>query len=230
MDGEAGWWTTCGNIGLPPLARVMGMGRQQQQCYMKVQEYTACTRLDCCKHLHKLCLHNPCHHGWGPDSVSLAIRRSLPAAWLALLLTKAGDAESNPGPTTHINKHTPVMWICDLCHKQINKKQTSIRCNHTHNTHWVYLKYTHIQLRQYKPDWRCTIHTPTQNVTTTQLPITNNHHPPTQKQQSTKGQKHRHTSNQHKRHQKQNRGTKKPSTQHPSGHHHNTRNKTHKES
>ena len=29
MDGEAGWWTTCGNIGLPPLARVMGVGRQQ---------------------------------------------------------------------------------------------------------------------------------------------------------------------------------------------------------
>ena len=24
MDGEAGWWTTSRNIGLPPLARVMG--------------------------------------------------------------------------------------------------------------------------------------------------------------------------------------------------------------
>ena len=32
MDGEAGWWTTSGNIGLPPLARVMGVGRQQQHC------------------------------------------------------------------------------------------------------------------------------------------------------------------------------------------------------
>ena len=31
MDGEAGWWTTSGNIGLPPLARVMGVGRPQQQ-------------------------------------------------------------------------------------------------------------------------------------------------------------------------------------------------------
>ena len=29
MDGEAGWWTTSGNIGLPPLARVMGVGTQQ---------------------------------------------------------------------------------------------------------------------------------------------------------------------------------------------------------
>ena len=27
MDGEAGWWTTSGNIGLPPLARAMGVGR-----------------------------------------------------------------------------------------------------------------------------------------------------------------------------------------------------------
>ena len=30
MDGEAGLWTTSGNIGLPPLAMVMGVGRQQQ--------------------------------------------------------------------------------------------------------------------------------------------------------------------------------------------------------
>ena len=33
MDGEAGWWTTSGNIGLPPLARAMGVGRQQQSKY-----------------------------------------------------------------------------------------------------------------------------------------------------------------------------------------------------
>ena len=30
MDGEAGWWTTSGNIGLPPLAKVTRAGRQQQ--------------------------------------------------------------------------------------------------------------------------------------------------------------------------------------------------------
>ena len=87
---------------------------------------------------------------------------------LALLLTKAGDVESNPGPTTH----TPVIWMCDHCHKQINKKQASIRCNHTHNTHCVHLNCTPIKQRPYKPDWRYTIHTPTQNVTTT--PITDN--------------------------------------------------------
>ena len=31
MNGEPGWWTTSGKIGLPPLARVMGVGRQKQQ-------------------------------------------------------------------------------------------------------------------------------------------------------------------------------------------------------
>ena len=27
MDGEAGWWTTSGKIGFPPLTRVKGVGR-----------------------------------------------------------------------------------------------------------------------------------------------------------------------------------------------------------
>ena len=36
MDGEAGWWTTSGNIGLPPLARVMGVGREQQHDILKI--------------------------------------------------------------------------------------------------------------------------------------------------------------------------------------------------
>ena len=36
MDREAGWWTTSGNIGLPPLANVMGVGRKQQlACFRK---------------------------------------------------------------------------------------------------------------------------------------------------------------------------------------------------
>ena len=104
-------------------------------------------------------------------------------------------------------RHVPVIintfqsWICDLCHKQIKKQQTSIRCN---PTYWVHLNCTQIKQRQYKPDWRCTIHTPTQIVTTTPSPDNTT---TTHRQQSTKGQKHRLTSNQHKRHQKQNRGT-----------------------
>ena len=46
MDGKAGWWTTSGNIGLPPLARVMGVGRQQQQGS------------------HKKCTHGPIRISW----------------------------------------------------------------------------------------------------------------------------------------------------------------------
>ena len=99
------------------------------------QEDTAYTKLEYCRHLHNLCLHNCCPQRWGPDSILWASRPSIPAAWLALLFTKTGDVESNPGPTTHTNKHTPVIWIRDLYHKQIHKKQTLIRCNHTHNTH-----------------------------------------------------------------------------------------------
>ena len=37
------------------------------------------------------------------------------AGWQALLLTKAGDVESNPGPTTTYKQ----VWICDICNKQI---------------------------------------------------------------------------------------------------------------
>ena len=48
-----------------------------------------------------------------------------PAGWMALLLTKAGDVETSPGPTT---SHKRV-WICDICYKQIHvRKQISIRC------------------------------------------------------------------------------------------------------
>ena len=49
-----------------------------------------------------------------------------PASWLALLLTKAGDVETIPSPTTSNTR----VWICDICYKQIHvMKQISIRCN-----------------------------------------------------------------------------------------------------
>ena len=40
MDREAGWWATIGNIGLPPLARVMGVGRQHElhEDYIEIDE------------------------------------------------------------------------------------------------------------------------------------------------------------------------------------------------
>ena len=45
-------------------------------------------------------------------TVLWACRPCGPAGWLALRLTKAGDVETNPGPTT-LNKK---VWICDICH------------------------------------------------------------------------------------------------------------------
>ena len=68
-------------------------------------------------------------------TVFWACRSCGPAGWLALLLTKAGDVETNPGPTT-LNKK---VWICYICHKQIHvRKQISIRCNRIE--HWVRLR------------------------------------------------------------------------------------------
>ena len=44
MDGEAGWWNTSENIGLLPLARVMGVGRQQQHLLKIVKTMTTSYR------------------------------------------------------------------------------------------------------------------------------------------------------------------------------------------
>ena len=58
----------------------------------------------------------PAPSNGGPIYRFWACRPCGPAGWLALLLTKAGDVETNPGPTT-VNKKA---WICDICHKQNN--------------------------------------------------------------------------------------------------------------
>ena len=76
-----------------------------------------------------------------------------PAGWLALLLTKAGDVETNPGPPT-LNKK---VWICDICHRQTHvRKQISIRCNRIE--HWVHLRCAGIRQAQYTDTWTCHLH------------------------------------------------------------------------
>ena len=71
----------------------------------------------------------------GPITVFWACRPRRPTGWLALLLTKAGDVNTNPGPTT-LNKK---VRICDICQKQIHvRNQISIRCNRIE--HWVHLR------------------------------------------------------------------------------------------
>ena len=79
-----------------------------------------------------------------------ACRPCGPAGWLALLLSKAGDVETNPDPTTL----TKQVWICDTCHKQIHvRKQISIRCNRI--KHWVHLRCAGICQAQYTDTWTC---------------------------------------------------------------------------
>ena len=81
----------------------------------------------------KLCRTSPPPAIGARFTVFWACRPCGPAGWLALLLTKAGDVETNPGPTT-LNKK---VWICDICHRQIHvRKQISIRCNRIE--HWVH--------------------------------------------------------------------------------------------
>ena len=88
-----------------------------------------------------------------PITVLGASRLCRPAGWLAMLLIKAGDVETNPGPTT-IHKQ---VRICDICHRQTQvRKQISVMCNRIEQ--WVRLRYAGIRLAQYTDTWTCHKH------------------------------------------------------------------------
>ena len=55
----------------------------------------------------------------GPNYRFWTSRPCEPAVWLALLLTKEGDVETNPVPTTS----SKLVWICDICYKQIHVRK-----------------------------------------------------------------------------------------------------------
>ena len=118
--------------------------RKRDEDWVKAPNDTAYKRWSCHsghKLLCKLCLTSPPQQ-WGPDLPFWGACG--PAGWLALLLTKAGDVETNPGPTA-LNKK---VWIYDICHKQIHvRKQISIRCNRIE--HWVHLRCAGIRQAQY---------------------------------------------------------------------------------
>ena len=60
---------------------------------------------------------------WVADLPFLCARRPCePAGWLALLLIKLGDVETNQGPTT---THKQV-WTCDICHNLGRQQHDSI--------------------------------------------------------------------------------------------------------
>ena len=62
----------------------------------------------------KLC-RPPAPSNWGIINVFWASRPCRPTGWLAMLLIKADDVETNPGPTTTCKQ----VWICDICHRQM---------------------------------------------------------------------------------------------------------------
>ena len=75
------------------------------------------------------------------------------AGWLAMLLIKAGNVETNPGPTTTRKQ----VWICDIYHRHIQvRTQISIRYNMIE--HWVHLRCAGIRLAQYTDTWTCHQH------------------------------------------------------------------------
>ena len=106
------------------------------------------------KLLYKLCrTFPPAPRNGGSIYLFWASRPCGPVGWLPLLLTKAGDVETNPGPTI---SHKRV-WICDICYKQIYvRKQISIRCNRIE--YWVHLRCAGIRQAQYTDTWTCHLH------------------------------------------------------------------------
>ena len=104
---------------------------------------------------------SPAPRNGGPIYHFLASRPCKPVVWLALLLIKAGDVETNPRPATssrqiHVRQpHTKS--FCDICHKQIHvTKHISIWCNMIE--HCVHLGCTDIRQAQYTYTWTFHIH------------------------------------------------------------------------
>ena len=80
--------------------------------------------------------------------------------WLAMLLIKASDVDTNPGPTTTRKQ----VWICNICHRRIQvRKQISIRCHRIE--HWVHLRCAGICLAQYIDTWTCHQHREARHTT-----------------------------------------------------------------
>ena len=65
------------------------------------QEDTACTRLEYCRDLHKLCLHNLCPQRWGP--IPFFGRRSLPPGWLFSSQKRGTSSQILARPHTQTN-------------------------------------------------------------------------------------------------------------------------------
>ena len=79
--------------------------------------------------------------------------------WVPMLLLLGGDVETNPGPTTY------------TCKTNINKRQTSIQCNNR-SKHWIHLKCSGIQLKEYNQTFTCSLHSDQDTSTNSDLSST----------------------------------------------------------
>ena len=111
---ETGWWTTSGNIGLPPLARVLGVGRQQ-----RVQHPSLRTPADGIPHLigtlfyvkHLLSISSSQLCKVGPRLFNcFTSTLSMPAAFL--FLCTAIPFRYSPSEKGNVNVTSPVTSVC----------------------------------------------------------------------------------------------------------------------
>ena len=105
-----------------PISLLSVIAKTLEKSLLPAPNDTAYKRWSChseLKLLCKLCRTSPAPAMGARFTVFWACRPCGHAGWLALLLTKAGDVETNPGPTT-LNKK---VWICDICHKQIHVRK-----------------------------------------------------------------------------------------------------------
>ena len=82
------------------------------------------------------CVKNSLTYRWGSNSVFLA-SRSPPHGWLCFSQMRQTSSQILTGLCRHTSIHS----------QSHGQKQTSIRCNHTHNTYWEHLKCTQVEMQ-----------------------------------------------------------------------------------
>ena len=92
------------------------------------------------------------HRNGGPIDRFGTTRPCGPTGWLALLLIKAGNVETNSGSTTTTTRKQ--VWIFDICHRQIHvRMQISKNCKRIKP--YVHIRCEGIHPAPYIDTWTC---------------------------------------------------------------------------
>ena len=98
------------------LLKIQQMCPLHENNHLNLLKETAYTRWSCHSGLAnpvQIVSTPPATSNGGPITVFCASRPCGSAGWLAMLLIKAGNVETNPGPTTTGKQ----VWIRDICHR-----------------------------------------------------------------------------------------------------------------